>query len=260
VDGPVDSAVTDASAPESSVDAAPEGASDVVTTTAFCASLSPAPTLCVDFDEGGAFDALFPQLQQPSPGHVGADGAYFSSPPDSFYSKIDPGASLAEAYMSHHFTGMGSGTASTIEYAFDLLFEQYVPNSWATIAGISVGAGQAVQHDLVIAVSSTAAEMEQSFVGVDGGLSFLDTPLSVAPSPNVWTRIDITLSLTQRTMTVTVGGVAALTNAPLDPTWTVFTGGTGGLGGITINLGVSYVASTASAWAVRYDNVVADLR
>jgi hypothetical protein len=256
-DAPVDSAAPDASAPEASVDAAPEAAPDVVTTT-FCASLSPAPTLCVDFDEGAAFDALFPQLQQPSAGHVGADGTQFSSPPDSFFSKIDKNALLPEAYMSHPFTGGNSGTATNIEYAFDLLFQQYVNDSNASVVRISLGRQQAWEHDLVLAVSSTGAEMEESFT-TDAGLSFVDTFLSVAPAPNTWTRVDITVSLLQQTMSVKVGGVAALTNQRLDSSWAIFSGGTGSLGGITIDLGMSYAASTNSAWVMRYDNVVANL-
>jgi hypothetical protein len=230
--------------------------------TTFCASLSPQPTLCVDFDEGAPYNALFAQTT----GTVGADGTSYSSPPDSFFATISAGASLPASFMSHRFASMGMfGMGSNIEYAFDLFLEQYVHGQSAVVGRILINAGTQWEHDLGLVVSDTSATVEESFAGADGGIVYIDTPLQVAPQPNKWTRVVVTLSPRQQTVTVTVGGAGALTNAPLDPSWSYgggsgSGGGFGGFGnGTSIYLGMDFVTSTSGPWAVRYDNVVANL-
>jgi hypothetical protein len=216
-------------------------------TAGFCASLDPAPALCADFDEGGGYAAQFPQSNQPGSGHLGVNGAASTSRPDSFFATIDANSSgtQAEAYVSHSFTGQ----SSKLEYAFDLMLDGYVSGQWAVVAGIRLDAGAPLTLRLV--VSSDGAEMEQSFPGADGGLVFVDAPLKPAPTPGVWTRIDITLSLTDRTVTVLVGGVNALASTSVDPTWPTS-------GALAVDLGFTYVATTSSGWSVRFDDVVVD--
>jgi hypothetical protein len=210
----------------------------------FCASLPVAPVLCEDFDEGTPFDAQFTSTDQGAPGHVGADGAMFKTPPDSLFSTIDQGMAAAYAFLARVF----SGTSSRIEYAFDVMLVQAVSGQLVVPAAILVDEGLTTQHQVTLVLGGRN-EVEQSFAGPDGGTIFVDTPLGVGPSLGQWSRVDIVVSLAQHTINVTVDGAAALTASPLDSSWP-------GAGTLSIDLGIAYVSDTSGPWSIRYDDVV----
>ncbi len=217
----------------------------------FCASLSPQPTLCDDFDEGTSFSPQFPQTVQPSTGHLGIDQAYASSSPASMFALVDQGTSgsQAVAYVQHTF----SGSSTSFEIAFDVLLDQYVAGAFGVVTSIALNPSAQNPHFATMAIASTGAEMEQAFTGADGGNQFVDSTLNPAPSAKQWTRVDITLSLPQHRLTVLVGGVSALTSETLDSSWPAS-------GAFAIQLGLTYVASTSGPWSARIDNVVVNVQ
>lgn len=214
----------------------------------YCASLSPAPVLCEDFDEGTAFDAKFTTKYVASTAHLGADGAYAKSAPDSLFSTTDTSTPFVNSYafLSRSFTG----TSTRVELAFDVLLLQTVQGAATVAAAVIADDGQATQHQLAFVLGSTNT-VEESFAGADGGEVFLDTPLAVAPAVGTWSRVDIILSLAQRTVTVTVDGQNAINAGPLDPSWQTS-------GVLTVEVGMGYVSATSGPWAIRYDDVVAN--
>jgi hypothetical protein len=252
-DAPVDASVHEAS-PGEGGDALRETSNPVDAPVApdgsvhYCASLSPPPTLCADFDEGTAFDAEFTDKFVASTGHLGSDGAYDKSAPDSLFSSTDPSTPSVDAFafLSRTFTGTGS----RIELAFDVLVLQTVSGQHAVTAALLVDDSQPTQHQLAL-VLGDSNEVEESFTAADGGGIFNDTLLAVSPSVGSWSHVDMVLSLPQRTVSVTVDGTAALTAAPLDPSWPAS-------GALAVDVGIAYVSGTSGPWSIRYDNVVAN--
>lgn len=244
-DVPVDTSVHDA-ASDGGVDAVADTVSTPDASAHFCAFLSPAPVLCEDFDEGTAFDARFTAKFVASTAHLGADGAYAKTAPDSLFSSTDTSTPFVNsyAYLSRVFTGTGS----RLELAFDVLLVQTVSGQSAVTAALIVDDGLPTQHQLAFVLGSLN-EIEESFVAADGGSIFLDTQLAVSPTPGTWSRVDIVLSLPQRTATVTVDGAAAVTAAPLDSSWPAS-------GVLTADVGIGYVSGTSGPWDIRYDDVV----
>ncbi len=91
----VDASSSD-SAPPDTVDGG-DGAGEA---RAFCASQSPPPVFCVDFDDG-RLDEVFSGLRRTA-GDVRIDGASFVSPPSSMISELDvsDGCHYADAYQA----------------------------------------------------------------------------------------------------------------------------------------------------------------
>lgn len=238
-DASVDQAVTDAPSSEASADAPPP---------AFCSTLSPAPALCEDFDGTSSFDAQFSQDLVGSPNTIGADNMSSKSPPRSFFAHINAGSNpgRAYAYMFKTF----AAPVTRISFAFDIMMVDVVSGESSVMAGIGVNDGMPTQHALSLILSGVDAQTEESFA-VAGVTQYKDKVLSRFPVVKTWSRVQIDMALSPPTLTMTVDGTTTLDRVALDPSWPTS-------GSVQINLGVTYVTSTAGPWLVRYDNVVVD--
>lgn len=215
----------------------------------FCASLSPQPTLCADFDEG-PFNASFPVLSEPGSTELGADGQYSVSPPNSMYAKVAQGESIANTYAYVEKTF--ASTAKGADYAFDIRPESITANASAVVAEIGLDYGLPTQHVLGL-VFSTTDRLEESFFESDGGEVFLEHDFGPVLQVGSWTHIEIVLSLAQGTVEVLANGTQVLAPAMLDATWPTSTSS------LTVDVGFEYANDTTSAWTARYDDVVVTL-
>ena len=242
-DASVDQAVTDGPSSEASS----EGSADVPPPR-FCSTLSPAPALCEDFDGTSSFDAQFSQDLVGSPNTIGADNTSSKSSPRSFFAHINAGSNpgRAYAYMFKTF----AGPVTRISFAFDIMLVDVVSGESSVVAGIVVNDGMPTRHALALLLSGVDAQTEETFVAA-GVTQYKDKVLSRFPVVKTWSRVEVDMALSPPTMTVKVDGTTTLDGVALDPSWPTS-------GSVQINLGVTYVTSTAGAWLVRYDNVVAD--
>ncbi len=244
-DASVDQAVTDAPSSEAS----PEGAVDALP-PAFCSTLSPAPALCEDFDGTSSFDAQFSQDLVGSPNTIGADNTLSKSPPRSFFAHINAGSNPGRAY-AYMFKTFAAPVAR-VSFAFDIMLVDVVSGESSVVAGIVVNDGMPTRHALALILSGVDAQTEESFVA--GGVTqYKDKVLSRFPVVKTWSRVEVDMALSPPTLTVKVDGTTTLDGVALDPSWPTS-------GSVQINLGVTYVTSTAGPWLVRYDNVVVDPR
>jgi hypothetical protein len=248
---PPPDAASEVDAPMPEADGPPADAADEADAEAdaplhFCASLLTPPVLCEDFDEGSPFNAQFSTIVEGASGHIGADSTYAKTAPDSLFANVDQGMSAAYAYLRRAF----GGTSSRIEYAFDVLLVQTASGQVVVTAAVLADEGLATQHQVALVLGSKR-EVEQSFAGSGGNTVFVDTPLATWPSLGQWSHVDMVVSLATRTVSVTVDGASALTDAPLDPSWPT-------AGPLTINLGIAYTSGTTGPWSIRFDDVVAN--
>jgi hypothetical protein len=215
----------------------------------FCASLSPQPTLCADFDEG-PFNTGFPVLSEPGSTELGSDAQYSVSPPNSMYAEIAQGDSIANtyAYVEKTFTS----TAKGADFAFDVRPVSITANASAVMARIGLDFGLPTEHSLGLVLSTTDG-LEESFFEADGGEVFLEHDFGPVLQAGQWTHIEIVLSLTNGTVEVLAGGMQVLAPAMLDPSWPTSTSS------LVVDVGFGYANSTASAWNARYDDVVVTL-
>lgn len=215
----------------------------------FCASLSPQPALCADFDEG-PFDASFPVVSEPNSTDLGADGQYSVSAPNSMYSEVAQGQSIANtyAYVERTFTSTSKGA----DFAFDIRPVSITANASAVMARIGLDLGLPTEHLLGL-VLSTTDRLEESFYASDGGEVFLEHDFGPVLQVGQWTHFEIVLDLAHGTVEVLANGTQVLAPATLDASWPTSTDS------LAVDVGFTYANATTSAWTARYDDVVVAL-
>lgn len=215
----------------------------------YCASLSPQPSFCADFDQG-PFNTGFPVLNEPGSGDLGADSQYSVSAPNSMYAQIAQGASSGHtyAYAERSFTS----TAAGADFAFDIRPVSVTANASAVMAKIGLDLGLPTEHALAL-VLSTNDGIEESFFAADGGEVFLEHDFAPVLQVGQWTRIEIVLDLTHGTVAALADGTQVLAPSPLDASWPTSTST------LAIDVGFGYANTTTSAWVARYDDVVVTL-
>lgn len=246
-DASSDAPITDSGGNDAPADALADAGDGAA--SGYCASLSPAPGFCADFDEG-SFDAQFAFKHTTGTGLLSGDSTASVSPPTSFLARV--GASSTGNGDFAFMTRVFGGSATQFTYAFDLRLDAVAggQNS-GVLAAIIIDDGAADSHTLSFYTTGTYAAVEEVFARPDGGMAYLDHTLSWVPKLDTWTRVSFSIDTAAGTCAASIDGKADLTSTScsLDPSWTS--------GPPAIDLGWSYVASQASAWSAHYDNVVA---
>ncbi|HTQ43789.1 MAG TPA: hypothetical protein VMI75_13600 [Polyangiaceae bacterium] len=215
----------------------------------FCATLSPQPSFCADFD-GAAFDMGFSSESTFTPPEIGADATYSVSAPNSFFATIPSGTGISDtwAYLQKDFMT----TAQGVDLAFDLRPVDTVSAGDAVVAEIGLDQGQPTEHDVEL-VFSTSAAIEEAFEQGDGGWVFPHHDCSTALQVGKWTHVEIVVSLADQTVQVKFDGATVLATTALDPSWPPSTTT------LDVEIGFTYASDTSGPWTMRYDDVVATL-
>lgn len=216
----------------------------------FCASLGGSHALCEDFDESTLFSQQFTSVNTSANGKIGNDTTIVKTPPRSVLSSIPAlgSASGDDAHMKRLFTG----TATKATYAFDFRVDSLPAGGPSGVfAQIIIDDAQPTRHALSIYVTDTYSAVEESITTADAGILYKDHQLAATIPIGKWVRISMGLDATARTCTVSVDGQTVLSSV-MDPSWKA--------GTVTMDLGLSYVASETTAWQARYDDVVFDFQ
>jgi hypothetical protein len=267
------SALADAGPPHPSEDAStpvdvgpPDGSDDTSTPRdvenadtsppRWCATVSPAPLFCDDFDVG-ALGATWSGGLQQSTATATLDSTIFESPPSSMLVAIPSFSSGGDgiAMLSTTFSAILNG-AST--YAFDLIIEAWDMNAnYTKVASIIMPGGYAIY----IQIDATGVlDIAEQIPAEDGGFAYGDyfgAPTTVI-APGVWHRIEL------RTAPPIDGGsgIASLT-ATFDHATVIDETSLEAVippGAPEIELGLYWVVPMEAPWRVHFDNVVFDMK
>jgi hypothetical protein len=223
------------------------GALDAKADAGFCASLSPAPKLCDDFDEPDGGFAKWSLQYEFGGGTLAIDSAESRSAPSSLLVSTPATANNAGARLAI----TPPGTAQHVSFGFDLKVDTRDPQSgYAEIGYIVVTAGFQDNFYLRIYTDPTNnAFTAESYP--DGASVPHNLTLSTSISFDTWRRVVVDVDLaTAHAVTVTVDGVMAAQQA-LEPTLYM-------PGKLEVRPGIGYAAGPSSGWALRYDNVTVD--
>lgn len=213
------------------VDAGPKG---------YCASLTPAPTFCEDFDQG----TMFPPKRWDSAIDNGADGqivATGKSMPNAYRSTVPQVNGYANSLLRTSVAATGTKLSVAFDYNSAVTIGGPFPNA-KIIARVFLSNDHSFTIELPDGVSGPALVEH-----VTGSLP-TTTPFVPAPPEGTWTRIALDFDTQTRKVNLTIGGKAALTNAS-------FTSSASGAFGL--NLGLS---ADTLAYVAEYDNVVIDVK
>ncbi len=229
----------------------------------FCASVTPTPTFCNDFDESnaqGAWDQIFVDpgcavtIDTTMP-FAGAGSMLAQTP------TADAGVAL-EADGIKQFTAF-QDKAIKISVSFEMNVLAFDPSGTGQIIAFEIIFKNSPQtyNQIVMNLNSlgagagVTAQIAENATGPDGGASGYNSyPFNAHPPTNTWTKVDVDLVIpspnaaTSNVISVTVDGTPQITQQAL------------GLplqgGSPYAHLGIGYVHVPAGPWKVEYDNFV----
>jgi hypothetical protein len=233
------------------VDAAKDPAKDAAPSS-YCASLSPAPLFCDDFDEVG--DLAVPPWDQVT----GANGtativsSVDVSAPSSLLVQVNPNASASAVDVAGYksFTAK-QGATGVCTFAFDFRVDiaDMSSGSDAVLAAIQLWNGSALWDlELELSYASATSNLAVSFTE---NAPYVSHPVSQNLSLGEWTRVSMTIALpagsggaTPATLSFNGAQVASATvhvttNNPIPE----------------ILVGATVASSSSSGWLAHYDNV-----
>jgi hypothetical protein len=235
----------------------------------FCASISPTPTLCDDFDEANS--AGFPNWDAPNvssgTGTVALASLAFSKP-NSMVANTTSLAQYAygQADLSKSFSNY-AGHALLVTLTYEMNVQTWDTNVGGEIFAtglVFVNSGPEY-HQVVLNLISTgggvSAQIAENATGVDGGvIGYQKHPISQHPMTSGWQKIEIDYSIpayngsSGNVVTVKFDGTTVLGS---DPLTVPFSAGTP-----VVHLGIGSVSTSngsASPWSVNYDNVLVNI-
>jgi hypothetical protein len=264
-------------------DAGPDGAAEAAPPTgddsgapeagdggaSFCASLSPQPTFCADFNEpaGGSIGTGWTQLIQQH-GQLTVDNLnpFSMSAPYSLLAQTDPESmgQYNEADALKLFQGYG-GQKLKISASFEMRIEGVDTSTSGQIIAFEIIFKNSTTQFNQIALNlnslgnqnSVAAQIAENAQGPDGGAAgYFNYPFAGQLPAQTWTKVEVELTANDvpgagsasNVITVKVGGTTELSQQGLqvplqggDP-W--------------VHLGIGYQAPSTggTGWQVRYDN------
>lgn len=238
------------------------GAASAVPTTSTssssCASRSPAPTFCDDFDHEtlpGAWD-VFHSVG----GSMLIDPGSHVSPPSSLlaaFAPLQPGQ-LLDTALRKRFTLPPSRGTTTFALAVEPVAADTTPNAVIVLASIDFLDAMANRYSLQLALTQGMAGLivtlgEQSGF-VDGGMSYVEHALRDPLVLGRWTkiRLDVTRTAPQTaSVRLAFDDRVELDAVPLQVTVNATT--------LQATLGTTFVSLPSKGWTIRYDDVTVDL-
>jgi hypothetical protein len=200
--GEVEAALPDGGAPDvggGDVGPAPPDAG-------FCASLSPQPSFCDDFDEGQSIDTGWSATDVWQGSFISVDGTYYSQP-NSFLSQIFAASSPGSARLREDLPT----TASHVHMEFELLIPQLATGSFEICTlhepvadGTTYGVFYKYQNGDLLLYVRTLTD--------DGGQAEFTGKLGQPPTG--WLHVEIDTDVSPSATVVVKHGGAIVLNAP----------------------------------------------
>jgi hypothetical protein len=232
---------------------------DAPSTSGFCASRSPAPTFCQDFDEGplpGNFSG-----ESTVNGTLSLSKASVVSAPYSLLAQdnaLGACAGLNTALRNFFPALPTAATTFTLDFEIDPL--NVDPNSGAALVVASLDFGDAANERYSIQLTlfqqgvagSIGIRLEEQAAYADGGTFYEPHALQNMPS-GAWTEVvlEVNLAPASATATVNYGSTPVLSDAPLtislNPT------------NLMLTIGSAYESTPSSGWTTGYDNVALNI-
>jgi hypothetical protein len=242
-----------------------EGGGGVDGGGSFCASLSPTPTFCDDFDEATS-PTGWDQIIQNN-GAVTVDSLLAFSKPGSMLAETSAavGGQQTEADVLKQFASL-QGKAIQISASFEMNVQTWDPSSSGQILAFEIifknsssTFNQIVLNLNSLGASGVSAQIAENAQGADGGeAGYNSYPLSTHPPTKTWTKVEVDLVIASPTsaasnvITVKLDGATQLSQQALQ---VPLQGGSP-----WVHMGIGYVATPAGAWAVRFDDLVVDIK
>jgi hypothetical protein len=251
--GSEDSSVPDARTPPDD-----SGKVDAPPALGFCASQSPAPMFCDDFDEGAANPA-WDQVTGLG-GSVAINDLESVSAPDSMVSTVDANQNEDDVDLAgYESLTAEQGVAGTVSLAFEIRIDAGDTSAAAdaVLGAIQLYDGSALydlELELMYASATTYA------VSLTENAPYLEHATGATVALATWTRVTMSVVLPAG-----AGGATSATLTVGASTYSTTVHVTSGGDPIATPIpealvGVTFATPAAGGWSVRYDNVTFDVK
>jgi len=234
------------------------GTSDTGGGASFCASLSPKPLFCADFDEGSAtagWDSVSGQK-----GTASLNTSESTSAPASMAIDTVAISSGQVDCAGYKLFPTLVNKALTMTLAFDVRFDATDAKKDAVIGSIQLNAANGTLYEVQVDVAMSTSgdltvDVPELTTPTSGTETYVDHTLSKKLALGQWHHIVLLetapASSGSGSLVVTIDGSQAFSGSinVLVSSWTP-----------EVIMGTSYIASPSSAWSIRYDNVTFDAK
>jgi len=213
----------------------------------FCASQSPKPTFCADFDQGAVLSG-FDTMSAATVGSLALDTNAPLSAPASLLASITAGmADTSTGRVELLNKAFGTLPTTTVHLRYGVKVAAVDPTGGAQLSEIEIG-----KAAIVVYVTPTKAYAQERVPTDAGGATYQSYPMSMALTANTWEIVDVLVDLSGHQYTVKIAGAVALTR-PL--------AGTVVPGKVGLALGLAYYSgSTVVASSADFDNVLLEIQ
>ncbi len=212
----------------------------------FCVDASNALVYCQDFDaiDAGALGLL---VSGGAAGTIDTDAQV--SLPASLLTTIETAdGGTSHAYFNHAMSVAPTTAVLDFDMKIDNLGKPYL-NIVEVVFAETTGT-----RDLILQIDPNGITVEEEFPADGGSSTSIAHPHITISWGTTWHHLQLTAHIPgsgAKTCTLVVDGIAVEANFSLVPGWTSAL--------VSIALGVTFAPTNATAWAVRYDNVLAQL-
>lgn len=222
------------------------GAADASDGGPFCATRTPAPTFCADFDEGRPLSSDWGSVQDGPPGALVIDSNAGTSAPASLRASVPAVTTGAQSleYVARAFT-VTKRLAIELDVRADTLGST---TGQVTILAIFAHDGaKMVDRSLIHYVTSQTAQIEE-----EEAPPFQSWPHALPHAPPVgeWVHYELRIDLANggAVLTMKIASVTVLDAVSLGQAWSA--------GEYRVAFGLSYINNDAGApWSFHYDNI-----
>lgn len=186
--------------------AADGGVETAVPDAGFCASLSPQPHFCADFDEGQPVGAGWSSTDVWQGSTILVDGTYYS-PPGSFLSQIFAASSPGSARLQEDLPT----NASHVHVEFELLVPQ-IATANLEVCTLHQPVADGTTYGLFYKYENGELLVYVRTLGPDGGLA--DFVGKIGPPPSGWLHVEIDTDVSSSATIVVKHDGAIVLSAP----------------------------------------------
>lgn len=209
----------------------------------YCASLSPPPKFCADFDMGVLTD-----YGSPSNGAT-FDSAVFKSPSRSLLCTVSGGAVDRYSQLDKAF----GESPSSYEVSFDIFVDTYDASRDVELVGVHLSQGGGATCDTKLSIRGSVWHFDESCETASASVFALSHDAKVTAAIGRWVHVDYAVSLVApRALSLAIDGAKAID--ALTPNAALSTGSA------RLIMGISYLQQNATGSKVHLDNVRFDFK
>jgi hypothetical protein len=223
--------------------ASPDGDGDGAIAKPFCASQSPKPMFCADFDTGVLSD--FKNLS----GTVSLESSVSSSPPRSMLAVVQGSSAERNAAINQGFPGI----PASYETSFDVYVTEYDAGHDVELVVVRLESSGSANCTPGVSIRNSVWTFDEYCVQNDTAVVSVVHPTTVTVAVARWVHISASVTFSPaRTYSLSIDEQKIFDARPL----------TAGLvsGSVSLHAGISYLQGSAGTARIHFDNIRFDFR